>query len=249
MYNQATFADAVTLRVFGSYIDRAAPHHATSTLRGAFYLYNSDPTTVVNAKFDETGTVQFYNGQPFQILNYANGASATGHSEFAILSSDTVPELRWSFSGASKFRIQPNLTECSVVFDHSAGGTNPYVWINGARLAITAGNVSGNPAVDITQTWNSAGTTFSGFRYNVTDSASQTASLLLDLQIASATKFSVRKDGLITHASATLMATSVALTNGAAAQTGTLTNAPAAGNPTKWIPINDNGTTRYIPAW
>lgn len=30
---------------------------------------------------------------------------------------------------------------------------------------------------------------------------------------------------------------------------GTITNAPAAGNPTKWIPINDNGTTRYIPAW
>lgn len=54
---------------------------------------------------------------------------------------------------------------------------------------------------------------------------------------------------LFTTSSTTLMASSVALTNGAAAQTGTLTNAPAAGNPTKWIPINDNGTTRYIPAW
>jgi len=40
-----------------------------------------------------------------------------------------------------------------------------------------------------------------------------------------------------------------AFTDGAAAALGTLTNAPAAGNPTKWIPINDNGTTRYIPAW
>ena len=53
----------------------------------------------------------------------------------------------------------------------------------------------------------------------------------------------------ITTGSTTLHATSVALTNGAAANTGTLTNAPAAGNPTKWVPINDNGTTRYIPAW
>lgn len=43
--------------------------------------------------------------------------------------------------------------------------------------------------------------------------------------------------------------TSVALTNGAGAATGTLLNAPAAGNPTKWIPIDDNGVTRYIPAW
>jgi hypothetical protein len=38
-------------------------------------------------------------------------------------------------------------------------------------------------------------------------------------------------------------------TDGAGAQAGTITNAPAVGNPTKWIPIDDNGTTRYIPAW
>ena len=55
--------------------------------------------------------------------------------------------------------------------------------------------------------------------------------------------------GKIVTGSTTLHETSVALTNGAGAGAGTLTNAPAAGNPTKWIPINDNGTTRYIPAW
>lgn len=37
--------------------------------------------------------------------------------------------------------------------------------------------------------------------------------------------------------------------NNAAAAVATLTNAPVAGNPTKWIPINDNGTIRNIPAW
>lgn len=40
-----------------------------------------------------------------------------------------------------------------------------------------------------------------------------------------------------------------AYTNNAAAAAGTLTNAPVAGNPTKWIPINDNGTIRNVPAW
>lgn len=55
--------------------------------------------------------------------------------------------------------------------------------------------------------------------------------------------------GLLTGGSSTLVASSVALANGAAASTATLTNAPTAGNPTKWVPINDNGTTRYIPAW
>lgn len=46
-----------------------------------------------------------------------------------------------------------------------------------------------------------------------------------------------------------LLQTSSDLTNGAASSAATLTNAPTVGNPTKWIPISDNGITRYIPAW
>jgi hypothetical protein len=46
-----------------------------------------------------------------------------------------------------------------------------------------------------------------------------------------------------------LVRTAAALDDGAGAGAGTLTNAPAAGDPTKWIPIDDNGTTRYIPSW
>jgi hypothetical protein len=54
---------------------------------------------------------------------------------------------------------------------------------------------------------------------------------------------------ITTPGGATFHTTNTALTNGAGAAAGTLLNAPAAGNPTKWIGINDNGTTRYIPAW
>lgn len=54
---------------------------------------------------------------------------------------------------------------------------------------------------------------------------------------------------LVTNGGATFIGTNTALTNGAGAAAGTIANAPAAGNPTKWIGINDNGTTRYIPAW
>ncbi len=54
---------------------------------------------------------------------------------------------------------------------------------------------------------------------------------------------------ITTLGGAAFLATNTALTDGAAAQAGTLLTAPIAGNPTKWIGINDNGTTRYIPAW
>lgn len=39
------------------------------------------------------------------------------------------------------------------------------------------------------------------------------------------------------------------LTSGAGAGAGTLANAPAAGNPTFWLPVNIAGTVRYIPCW
>lgn len=46
-----------------------------------------------------------------------------------------------------------------------------------------------------------------------------------------------------------LIRNKTSFTNGAGVLTGTLTNAPVSGNPTKWIAIDDNGTTRQIPAW
>lgn len=55
--------------------------------------------------------------------------------------------------------------------------------------------------------------------------------------------------GSLTVSSATLIGSNTTLTNNAGAQVATMTNGPTAGNPTKWIPINDNGTTRNIPAW
>lgn len=59
---------------------------------------------------------------------------------------------------------------------------------------------------------------------------------------------SVTTPALVLSAASPFSST-VALANGAAAAAGTLGNAPTAGDPTKWIPFNDNGITRYIPAW
>ncbi|MCA7976805.1 hypothetical protein LGM57_10785 [Burkholderia cepacia] len=51
----------------------------------------------------------------------------------------------------------------------------------------------------------------------------------------------VRQDGTL--------GSSVSLGNSAASSAATLTNAPVAGNPSKWVPIDDQGTTRYLPIW
>jgi hypothetical protein len=50
----------------------------------------------------------------------------------------------------------------------------------------------------LTDTWNSAPTTFVGIGLNVTDTASAAGSLLLDLQVGGASQFNVAKTGLVT---------------------------------------------------
>lgn len=54
---------------------------------------------------------------------------------------------------------------------------------------------------------------------------------------------------LTTSGGAVFHITSTSLTDGVGAAAGTLSNAPVAGNPTKWIAIKDNGIIRYIPTW
>lgn len=55
--------------------------------------------------------------------------------------------------------------------------------------------------------------------------------------------------GVITIGSATLILSSVALSNAAAGGVGSLTNTPSSGNPSKYLVVNDNGTLLGIPAW
>ena len=74
-------------------------------------------------------------------------------------------------------------------------------------------------------------------------------SIALDSTILLTEVIATDISGDLTNTSTSLMSSTATLTNGAGVSVGTLTNAPAAGNPTKWVAINDNGTTRYIPAW
>jgi hypothetical protein len=73
---------------------------------------------------------------------------------------------------------------------------------------------------------------------------------LVNSAAALARKFRMLASGVFYGSAATFLIGSLTtLNNGAGAGAGTLTNAPTAGDPTKWIAIDDNGTTRYIPTW
>ncbi len=54
---------------------------------------------------------------------------------------------------------------------------------------------------------------------------------------------------IFSYMAAFMMRSLATITGGATGNIPTLTAGPVAGNPTKWLPYDDNGTTRYIPAW
>jgi hypothetical protein len=59
---------------------------------------------------------------------------------------------------------------------------------------------------DLSDQWNASGTTFTGIKLNVTDTASASTSLLMDLQVGGVSRFSVRKDGAVIALNANLVA-------------------------------------------
>ena len=71
-----------------------------------------------------------------------------------------------------------------------------------------------NPLFDGTVTWNAAGVTFEAFKIAVTNTASAAASLLANLTVGGATKFSVRKDGGIVTAGKIIGYGGAAITDG-----------------------------------
>jgi hypothetical protein len=74
-----------------------------------------------------------------------------------------------------------------------------------SALSLTAGSTTAltatAPAINVTQTWNNAGVTFTGLKLNVTDTTSAAASLLMDLQVGGTSQFSVTKGGSLNFAS------------------------------------------------
>lgn len=66
-----------------------------------------------------------------------------------------------------------------------------------AMPTVTSSSTANRP-LDLSVTWNQGATVFTAIKLNVTNTASAAASLLMDLQVGSATVFNVAENGLIT---------------------------------------------------
>ncbi len=65
-------------------------------------------------------------------------------------------------------------------------------------VTMTGGTVTAStPLIDATQTWNAAGVTFTGWKLNVTDTASAAGSLLADWQVGGLSALQITKAGAL----------------------------------------------------
>jgi hypothetical protein len=88
----------------------------------------------------------------------------------------------------------------SLLMDLQIGGASRFKVAKGGLLSVTPAALSGSAAtssLEIAQTWNTTGTP-TALKLDVTDTASNAASLLMDLRVGGSSKFAVSKSGNIT---------------------------------------------------
>lgn len=99
--------------------------------------------------------------------------------------------------------VMSMLTPAAGVLQWTGAGVAPTITQAPAltRGLFTQGTITTNlPTIDALVTWNNAGVTFTGLRYDVTDTASGASSLLLDLKVGGVSQWTVSKGGMGTLA-------------------------------------------------
>jgi hypothetical protein len=84
------------------------------------------------------------------------------------------------------------------IANNSAGILTQVAAFTSTGLSITSGTITASaPALDLAQTWNNSGVTFTGLRFNATNTASASDSRLADFQIGGSSVTSIRRDGAV----------------------------------------------------
>ena len=114
-----------------------------------------------------------------------------------------------ALSGSELFEMVQSAATASV----TATQIQTFAWLS-PTVTTTAGvsalTVNGGtqttsfPAITATQTWNAGGVTFTGWKLNVTSTASAAGSLLADFQTGGVSQFAVGKAGVVTQVGTTV---------------------------------------------
>lgn len=199
-YNNAgSFGGISTLTTDGTIVT-FAPTVTTGTGATSGVVFAANSLT--------TGT-----GVNFSSSSVTSGSVVNIASTSTAAASNTLKGLNIAISGANGTTAQTVTgASISVTNTNATSGTNKALVLaaSGATTAnraidVTAGQIVANtgtittdqPAIDLAQTWNNAGTTFTGLKLNVTSTASASASLLADFQIGGSSVIKLTRGGSV----------------------------------------------------
>ena len=160
-------------------------------------------TAIANLVASSPSTLDTLNELATALGNDPNFATTIttliGTKESAILAGTTSQYWRgdktWQTHNIASLSDANNvaLLNAANVFTASQTITAP---VGAKALIINGGTQTLNfPIIDGSQTWNNVSVAFTPIKLNVTDTASSASSLLIDLQVASTSKFKVDKSG------------------------------------------------------
>lgn len=109
-------------------------------------------------------------------FNYGGGGGGGGAGSNGPANAIQTSDGAGGFVGEAAFTYDP--------------ATNTVILNSGTQVA-------DNPALNISQTWNNAAVAFTGLKFNVTDTASNAASLLANFQVGGVSRFSVDRSGQV----------------------------------------------------
>jgi hypothetical protein len=112
----------------------------------------------------------------------------------------------WTDGGTIYTAIKMNVTNTasaagSMLMDLQVGGQSTFQVDNVGALRLTGATVTtSNPILNITQTWNAGGVTFTGLKLNITATAAAADSRLVDIQLGGTSFFALQRDARFSSA-------------------------------------------------
>jgi hypothetical protein len=162
-------------------IDNRGSTTLTVQRAGSDNLYTTTTTTSTTIAAGSSTTFKC-DGTYWIVRAGGGGTTLTDSASLAAALSDETG------SGAAVFATAPTLVNPTTSGLTNNGGST---FSSGVSLN------SSNPAINIIQTWNNAGASFTAFTENITNTNSAATSLLMDLQVGSVSKCEVAKSGRV----------------------------------------------------
>lgn len=135
------FPDGAAVRMWSSWVDRAAPHLAYTQLSGEFSFCSSPGGALINGRVHEGGGTTWWHGNgtsnTHNFNNWVFNASEVGKGSIRITPDDSYPNLGFLLGGAEK---------AAIFVDMTAGGPLGSMFLQ-LRVAGSAFHMRGGPLV------------------------------------------------------------------------------------------------------